>query len=206
VQRSSILSSRSGLEYPAGSLIPKSGFFVFPVNIDVGANSISGHYTTSGTVSTTTFDGYVFDFGSSSPIITEATIDPSTTFAPGSLKLGFSAHQVTINVEGLTVTPTSSFLINLTTTPAPPTVIAKDFDGDGFADLVWQNTSTGQRAIWFLKNGVFASSINLATVSPQWDIAGVGDFGNGQNDLVWQNTVTGQCAIGFSRMVFTLAI
>jgi hypothetical protein len=33
-----------------------------------------------------------------------------------------------------------------TPTPTPsPHPVAKDFSGDGFADLVWQNTSTGQR-------------------------------------------------------------
>jgi hypothetical protein len=186
-----------GLEYPVGSLtsLPQSGVFVIPINIDVGANSISGHYTANDTALTASFNGYVFDFGPGSPTITGATIDPSTTFAPGSVKLGFSPHQVTINVEGLTATPASSFLIDLTTTPAPPTIVAKDFDVDGFADLVWQNTSTGQRAIWFLKDGVYSSSISLPTASPQWNIAGVGDFGNGQNDLVLQNSTTGQCAI-----------
>src|SRR5260221_274320 len=74
----------------------------------------------------------------------------------------------------------------------------KDFDGDGQSDLVWENTSTGQRAIWFLKNGYLQRDIYLPTVSTQWHIAGVGDFlGNGQSDLVWQNTSTGQRAIWF---------
>jgi hypothetical protein len=46
-----------------------------------------------------------------------------------------------------------------------------DFNGDGNADLVWENTSTGQRAIWFMKNGVLSSSTYLPTVSVQWHIA-----------------------------------
>jgi len=108
-----------GLEFPAGSLMALPGFEVIPVNIDVGANSISGKYTTDEIAETATFNGYVFDFAAGSPTITGATVDPSTTFAPGSLQLGFSAHEVTINVEGLTVTPTSSFLVDLTTVPVP---------------------------------------------------------------------------------------
>jgi FG-GAP-like repeat len=76
--------------------------------------------------------------------------------------------------------------------------VAKDFNNDGFADLIWENTSTGQRAIWFMRNGSFEASTNLPTVSTDWHIAGVGDFlGNGQADLVWQNTATRQCAIWF---------
>ena len=78
--------------------------------------------------------------------------------------------------------------------------MAKDFNGDGFADLVWENTSTGQRAIWFLKNGVLSSSIYLPTVPVAWHIAGIGDFnGDGYADLVWENTSTGQRAIWFLK-------
>jgi len=72
----------------------------------------------------------------------------------------------------------------------------KAFNGDGYADLVWENTSTGERAIWLLKNGVFSSKINLPTVPVQWHIAGMGDFqGDGNAGLVWENTSTGQRAI-----------
>jgi kumamolisin len=66
---------------------------------------------------------------------------------------------------------------------------AKDFNNDAKADLIWENTTTGQRAIWLLNNGVFQSSMNLSTVDPAWHIVGVGDFlGKGQSDLVWENT------------------
>jgi FG-GAP-like repeat len=76
--------------------------------------------------------------------------------------------------------------------------VAKDFNNDGFADLIWEQSVTGQRAIWFMKNGVLQSTANLPTVSANWHIAGVGDFlGNGQSDLVWENTSTGERAIWF---------
>jgi hypothetical protein len=77
---------------------------------------------------------------------------------------------------------------------------AGDFNRDGFADLVWENSSTGQRAIWFLKNGVLSSSIYLPTVALDWRIVGVGDFnGDGNNDLVLENRSTGQRAIWFLK-------
>src|SRR5260221_898505 len=73
---------------------------------------------------------------------------------------------------------------------------AGDFNGDGKADIVWENTATGVRAIWLMNNGAFTgNTIGLGTVDPSWHIAGVGDFGNGQSDLVWENTVTGARAI-----------
>jgi FG-GAP-like repeat len=82
--------------------------------------------------------------------------------------------------------------VNVSVTP----VLAKDFNGDAQADLVWQNSVTGQRAIWFLNKGNFVSSIFLPSVSTDWQIVGVADFnGDGQADLVWENTVTGQRAI-----------
>jgi kumamolisin len=74
--------------------------------------------------------------------------------------------------------------------------VDKDFNGDSYADLVWENAISGGRAIWFLVNGVYSSSISLPTASPSWHIAAVGDFlGNGQSDLVWENTVSGGHAI-----------
>ena len=56
---------------------------------------------------------------------------------------------------------------------------------DGFADLFWENTVTGGRGIWSMKNGGVVKIINLPTVATQWRIAGAADFdGDGQADLV----------------------
>jgi len=71
--------------------------------------------------------------------------------------------------------------------------VAKDFNEDGFADLVWENSVTGERGIWFLKAGVLSRIISLPTQPTSWHIAGAADFdGDGQADLVWENTVTGE--------------
>jgi kumamolisin len=87
--------------------------------------------------------------------------------------------------------PNVSTLLQVLTTH-----VAKDFNGDGQSDLVWENTTTGQCCIWIMQNGQWVSLIYLPTVSTQWHLAGVGDFlGNGQSDLVWENTTTGQCCI-----------
>jgi FG-GAP repeat len=48
---------------------------------------------------------------------------------------------------------------------------AGDFNGDGYADLVLENTGTGQRAIWFLKNGVLSTSSFLPTTPITFRIA-----------------------------------
>jgi FG-GAP-like repeat/FG-GAP repeat len=82
--------------------------------------------------------------------------------------------------------------------PGPPWRIAGagDFNGDGSTDPVWENTSTGQRAIWLLQNIIFRNSLRLPTISPEWRIVGAGDFNkDGSADLVWENTATGQRSI-----------
>jgi glucose/arabinose dehydrogenase len=53
---------------------------------------------------------------------------------------------------------------------SPVNAACKDFNHDGYADLVWENTTTGQRGIWLLKNGVPSGVINLPTVPVVWDI------------------------------------
>jgi ELWxxDGT repeat protein len=71
-----------------------------------------------------------------------------------------------------------------------------DFNGDGLADILWQNAS-GQAAIWEM-NGT--NQIGGGVVSPNpgpaWKGVGTGDFnGDGRSDILWQNSGTGQAAI-----------
>jgi hypothetical protein len=74
--------------------------------------------------------------------------------------------------------------------------VDKNFNGDVYADLIWESTLNDEHVIWILKNGVLQYGIELPAVSAGWHIAGVGDFlGNGQSDLVWENTVTGEHVI-----------
>ena len=54
-----------------------------------------------------------------------------------------------------------------------------DFNGDGKADVLWQNTS-GSRALWLMNGTTFGSSIFLPSVATSWKIVGSGDF-NGDN-------------------------
>jgi hypothetical protein len=67
-----------------------------------------------------------------------------------------------------------------------------DFNGDGKADVVWSNSATGDRAIWFL-NGTAVSSFGyLAGIPTDWHIVGAADFdGDGKTDLLWENVTTG---------------
>ncbi|TMH96357.1 MAG: VCBS repeat-containing protein, partial [Betaproteobacteria bacterium] len=70
-----------------------------------------------------------------------------------------------------------------------------DFDGDGRADILWRNTSTGENYIW-LMNGLSTASqgsVNFVDPASGWEVQGIGDFdGDGKADLLWRNSSTGE--------------
>ena len=72
-----------------------------------------------------------------------------------------------------------------------------DLNGDGTADIVLRNTSTGDVAVW-QGNGVNApttTGVIAGTLPAAWVIAGMGDLdGDGKADIVLRNTDTGDVA------------
>ena len=44
-----------------------------------------------------------------------------------------------------------------------------DFNGDGKADVLWQNTS-GARLIWLMDGTVHTGSVSLGTVATSWNM------------------------------------
>ena len=71
-----------------------------------------------------------------------------------------------------------------------------DFDGDGKADILWQNSTTGQLYIWLMNGTTVASQASPGTVASPWSVPGVGDFnGDGKSDILWRNSTTGQVYI-----------
>jgi len=92
-----------------------------------------------------------------------------------------------------------SVISNPTTLMVHDAVIG-DFNGDAQVDIIWQNSSTGQRALW-LMNGILggltpASIVDLGWVDANWQMAGTGDFNaDSQTDILWQNSATGQRAL-----------
>jgi hypothetical protein len=131
--------------------------------------------------------------------------DASNEVGNSPLQMGFNdKDQVVFNFQlangkqGIAVwSRPQTGLVNLPTVAVQWNIAgAGDFNRDGKADLVWENTSTGQRAIWLLNNGVRSNVFNLPTTPVEWRIAGAGDFnGDGNTDLVWQNNSTGTRAI-----------
>jgi len=71
-----------------------------------------------------------------------------------------------------------------------------DFTSTGQSDILWQNTSTGERGIWFMDGTTYTGWFSLGIVPNQWQIAATGSFGGSGNcDILWQNTSTGECGV-----------
>jgi hypothetical protein len=67
-------------------------------------------------------------------------------------------------------------------------VHAADFDNDGNADLVWQN-SDGSTALWLMDGTSLKSANALLGGGSGWSVRRVVDLnGDGKADIVWQHT------------------
>ncbi len=79
----------------------------------------------------------------------------------------------------------SGFITTATPLPAPT------------ADILWQNTSSGQASIWEMYGSalVGGGAVN-PNPGPSWTEIGAGDFNDdGHSDILWQNASTGQASI-----------
>jgi hypothetical protein len=78
-----------------------------------------------------------------------------------------------------------------------------DTNGDGLADLVWQNSSDGRLAVWLMNGTQVVSTVMLSiprVADTSWKVRAVGDTdGDGLADLLWQNSATGELAAWFLR-------
>ena len=74
-----------------------------------------------------------------------------------------------------------------------------DINGDGFADILFQNNFTNQVAFWFMNGTTLVGAQSLPNYpAAGYALRGTGDFnGDGHPDLVYQNVSTGQIAIWY---------
>jgi hypothetical protein len=106
----------------------------------------------------------------------------SVTFTDGFSNSGTVEGRLTTNSDG-----------SVSWTPNPA---ESDFNGDGLSDILWQNASTGQAAIWDMNGNARTGGGTVSpNPGPSWTAVGSGDFnGDGQADILWQNA-DGQASI-----------
>lgn len=103
-----------GIEYLSGSLQLLNFSNIIGSNVDVGASTIGVTYTETATAAFGTFNGIVFDFDPASPRITNAQLDPMSSFNASQVIVTFEAHRVAFSTPGLFIPTGSRILINLT--------------------------------------------------------------------------------------------
>ena len=107
----------------------------------------------------------------------------------------FAHNSSTVNL-GFGVGWGAGSIVSFQTGSTGSTAAKPDFNGDGNADIIWQNNSTGQHTIWLMNGTSYMASADLFTAPLAWQIATTGDFNNdGKVDVYWQNTQTGQITI-----------
>ncbi|KJU84399.1 FG-GAP repeat domain-containing protein [Candidatus Magnetobacterium bavaricum] len=68
-----------------------------------------------------------------------------------------------------------------------------DFNDDCSSDILWQDSVTGDVAIWLMDGtSINKQAIVQKGMPGQWQFAGIGDLnGDGNADIVWQDTTNG---------------
>nr|WP_200873694.1 FG-GAP-like repeat-containing protein [Candidatus Magnetobacterium casensis] len=90
----------------------------------------------------------------------------------------------------------SALMLNVNSGQAKGATTKNDFNSDSTSDILWHNATTGEVALWMLKNGMISDTALLAAVSTRWQIQATGDFnGDGNSDILWQNTETAEVAL-----------
>src|ERR1043166_6965275 len=75
---------------------------------------------------------------------------------------------------------------------------AADLNGDGRAELLWRNTSTGANAIWYMNGTTIESTGTLPTADANWSLVAARDLNaDGKIDLIWRNKTSGENAVWF---------
>ena len=70
-----------------------------------------------------------------------------------------------------------------------------DLNADGIADLLWNNSATGQTAAWLMTGTNVVSNVPLMT-DLKWNINATADLnGDKKSDILWYNAATGQTSV-----------
>jgi hypothetical protein len=172
----------------------------------------NGNYSFSGLVSgaytiTPSLKGYAFNpFNQSYSSLSSnqtANFTASTSVFPGQTEViwqdpisGFSQFWYLGGEQGTSLEGAAT----ITTHNIWRIAALADFNGDGYPDIVWQDTVSGASQIWFMTGSQGTTLLEAATLSGPnpWLIVGANDFNqDGHPDLLWEDPVSGWAQIWY---------
>ena len=146
-------------------------------------------------IAVTTAAGCTWSASSLSPFVSVASGASGT--GPGSVTLSYTANATTVPREGV------ASIAGIAVTIAQRGNSPADVNGDGRADIIWQNISDGSLATWFLDGFTVVGTeyLSISQVTDlNWRVVGSGDLdGDGFADVVWQHETMGSLAVWFLR-------
>jgi hypothetical protein len=174
------------------------------------ATPLDSVYPDAATV-TVPREGQIFSAATPSPVGRNLTttwrlngnvVSTARQFLVGGANVPPGTHVLQLRVQDETPLvrsdPTGALIANQTWTVTVSPNGRADINGDGRPDLVYVNTATGQRVVWYLNGTAYTGAGDFGTLDPAWRFAGKGDFnGDGKPDMVLQNTVTGECFVWY---------
>ncbi|MBP7868048.1 MAG: VCBS repeat-containing protein [Acidobacteria bacterium] len=73
-----------------------------------------------------------------------------------------------------------------------------DFDGNGYADILWRQASTGVTSVWKMNAAGHSADFSHGAIPTGWQIAAVADLdADRKADLLLRNTTTHDCVIWY---------
>ena len=71
--------------------------------------------------------------------------------------------------------------------------VRSDFDGDGKADVLWRNESTGRNRVWLMNGAALAAEDGIGReIDRYWKVQAAVDFtGDGKADILWRHALSG---------------
>jgi hypothetical protein len=160
----------------------------------------------------TTRNGAAINLGGAAPLATNwvvaATADFNHDGRPDLLWRNTTSQNLVVwtmngTTKAGTITPSPSQAIDANWS----VVAALDFNGDGNADLLWYNATSGKIVLWFMNasvvriTGQFTNPPNAG--DNNWKVVAAGDYGvgpgglAGTNDIVWRNDTSGNLVIWY---------